>query len=109
MGKRANIASAPRIIGEARVRIAVETREHCGREVPRKFRLKQRDVSVIELLDQWFGSDYRYCKLRGSDDAIYILRVDEPHAGWCLAFYASVRAQAGIPLSDWARPHRTAM
>jgi hypothetical protein len=91
------------------MRVAVETREHCGRKVPRRLRLKHGEATVVELLDQWFGSDYRYCKVRGSDGAIYILRVNEPHTEWRLAFFASPRAQAGIPLSDWARPHRTRM
>lgn len=91
------------------MRVAVKTREHCGRAVPRGFRLKQREVTVVEVLDQWFGSDYRYCKVQGSDGAIYILRVNEPHAEWRLTFFASARAQAGIPFCDWARPHRTKM
>jgi hypothetical protein len=91
------------------MRILVETREHCGREVPRTFRLNGYQVIVVELLDQWFGSDYRYCKVRGSDDAIYILRVQEPHDDWHLAFFAGQRARAAIRWSDWARPHRTRM
>jgi hypothetical protein len=58
--------------------MAVETKEHCGREVRRRFRLRQKEVAVVELLDQWFGSGYRYCKVQGSDGAIYILRLNEP-------------------------------
>lgn len=91
------------------MRIPVETREHCGRAVPCIFHLKEREVIAIELLDQWFGSDYRYCKVRGNDDAIYILRVREPHANWHLAFFSTPRAQAAVRPSDWARPHRTRM
>jgi hypothetical protein len=91
------------------MRIAVETREHCGREVPRRFRLKNRQVNVVELLDQWFGAEYRYCKVKARDEAIYILRVQEPHAEWQLAFFAGPRAHAAIRASDWARPHRTRM
>ncbi len=91
------------------MRIAVETREYCGRLVPCAFHLKEREVIVVELLDQWFGSDYRYCKVRGNDDAIYILRVRESQADWHLAFFSTSRAQAVIRPNDWARPHRTRM
>jgi hypothetical protein len=91
------------------MRIAVETREHCGREVPYKFRLKRREVNVLELLDQWFGSDYRYCKVRANDGGTYILRIDEPHSAWHLAFFASPQAQTAIKPNEWARPHRTRM
>jgi hypothetical protein len=91
------------------MRIAVETREHCGRAVPSTFRLKEREVRLVELLDQWFGSDYRYCKVKGNDDAIYILRVFEPHADWHLAFFSTPRAQATIRPYNWTRPHRSRM
>jgi hypothetical protein len=91
------------------MRISVHTREHCGRQVPHSFRLKERQVNVVELLDQWFGSDYRYCKVQGSDGAIYILRVKEAHDEWQLAFFASVQASGAVPWRDWARPHRTRM
>jgi hypothetical protein len=91
------------------MRIAVETREHCGRQVPRRFYLKKRQVNVVALLDQWFGSDYRYCKVQGRDGAIYILRVKEPHDEWQLAFFTSVQANGAVSWRDWARPHRTRM
>lgn len=53
--------------------------------MPRKFRLKDRQVNAVELLDQWFGSNYRYCKIQGSDGAIYILRLNDPNDEWQLA------------------------
>ena len=59
---------------------------------------------MVELLDQWFGSDYRYCKLRGDDGAIYILRVVEHCCKWRLTMFASKRAQA---LSCMSHARRT--
>ena len=36
------------------------------------------------MLDQWFGADHRYCKLRGGNGALYILRLDENRHEWSL-------------------------
>ncbi|MPZ39356.1 MAG: hypothetical protein GEU95_15125 [Rhizobiales bacterium] len=61
--------------------------------MPRALRLNGRRVAVAEILDQWFGEDYRYCKLRGEDGALYILRVAEDRLAWELTMFA--RAQDG--------------
>lgn len=76
------------------MQIEVETQEVHGMEVPRRFCLTGKPVDVVELLDQWFGSDYRYCKVKGSDGALYILRFDEIRSDWHLTMFASARAQA---------------
>jgi hypothetical protein len=62
------------------MRIDVETEKEAGLEMPRAFHLDGRRVAVAEILDQWFGENYRYCKLRGDDGAVYILRVIEDRA-----------------------------
>jgi hypothetical protein len=50
--------------------------------------------AVLEALDQWYGPDYRYIKVRGYDDgSLYILRFDEPHAEWELTMFVSARAR----------------
>ena len=66
------------------MRVAVDTDEVHGVSVPRGFRLDVREIEVVEVLDQWFGADYRYCKVKGSDGALYILRLDENHSQWTL-------------------------
>jgi hypothetical protein len=55
--------------------------------MPRALRLDGRRVAVAEILDQWFGEDYRYCKLSGDDGAVYILRVAENRAAWELTMF----------------------
>jgi hypothetical protein len=79
---------------EACLQIEVETQEVHGMEVPRRFCLTGKPVDVVELLDQWFGSDYRYCKVKGDDGALYILRFDEIRSDWHLTMFVSARAQA---------------
>lgn len=76
------------------MRIEVETAEARGLSTPRRFHLDRRSIEVVEILDQWFGADHRYCKLKGSDGAFYILRLDENRDEWSLTMFASQEAQA---------------
>lgn len=78
------------------MRICVETaRGYGGVEVPRRFRLDDREVGVVENLDQWHGPDYRYFKITGSDGNLYILRHDEPRGEWDLTLFQRGQLQAG--------------
>ncbi|MGA2126556.1 MAG: hypothetical protein ABSG76_10440 [Xanthobacteraceae bacterium] len=75
--------------------IDVETHPgHRGMLMPQGFELGARRVEVIETIDQWFGPDYRYIKVKGDDDGLYILRVDDVHATWQLTMFESTRGQA---------------
>ena len=76
------------------MRIVVEVSQDHGIEIPRTFRLNGDRIEVVEVLDQWYGSDYRYCKVKGGDGALYILRLDESRSEWHLTMFTSARAQA---------------
>jgi len=76
------------------MRIVVEASQDHGIEIPRTFRLNVDRIEVVEVLDQWYGPDYRYFKVRGGDGALYILRLDESRSEWHLTMFASARAQA---------------
>ncbi|MGA8294386.1 MAG: hypothetical protein WB820_18230 [Rhodoplanes sp.] len=76
------------------MRVEVETDEALGLSMPRKFRFDWRAIEVVEIIDQWFGADHRYCKLKGGDGALYILRLDESRYEWSLIMFASQEAQA---------------
>ena len=52
------------------MRVEVETDEALGLSIPRKFHFDWRAIEVVEIIDQWFGADHRYCKLRGGDGAL---------------------------------------
>jgi hypothetical protein len=60
---------------------------------PHAFRLNADRIEVVEVLDQWYGPDYRYCKVKGGDGALYILRLDENRSEWHLTLFASARVQ----------------
>ena len=76
------------------MRIVVEASQDHGIDIPRTFRLKVNRIEVVEVLDQWYGPDYHYFKVRGGDGALYILRLDESRSEWHLTMFASARAQA---------------
>ena len=91
------------------MRVAVETSQAHGLSMPRQLRLHRREIEVVEVLDQWFGPDCRYCKIEGSDRALYILRVDESRSEWSVIMFASPKAQLIAPQSGaGAHPHRSA-
>jgi hypothetical protein len=81
------------------MRVEVKTDQAYGLSMPRSFRFDGREIEVTEIVDQWFGADHRYCKLKGSDGALYILRLDENRSEWSLTMYASPEAQAIAPQS----------
>jgi hypothetical protein len=76
------------------MRLNVESSRENGLELPRAFDLNGGRVTVVEIIDQWFGPDYRYCKLKGDNGAVYILRVVEHCSDWQLTLFSSRRDQA---------------
>jgi hypothetical protein len=42
---------------------------------------------VEEILDQWYGIDYTYFKLRADDKNLYILKCDETTDEWSLELF----------------------
>ena len=67
--------------------------EHCaghlGVELPVRFRFDGREVEIVENIDQWYGPDYCYFKIKGNDGNFYILRFDEGRAEWELTMFQS--------------------
>jgi len=60
---------------------------HRGEETPRRFRIGDRWVEAVEVLDRWLAPDHRYFKLAGDDGAIYILRHDPRSGVWALTLF----------------------
>jgi hypothetical protein len=55
--------------------------------VPVRLWLGERPVEVVEIVDQWPGTDHRYVKLRGGDGALYIVRHEPARGAWELILY----------------------
>jgi len=62
-----------------------------GVEKLRRIRFDGRQIEVAENIDQWHGADYRYFKVRGSDDNLYMLRHNETRADWQLTMYEQAK------------------
>ena len=52
------------------------------------------EVEIVENVDQWYGQDYCYFKIKGNDGNLYILRFDEGRAEWELTMFQSPGASA---------------
>jgi hypothetical protein len=78
------------------MRIQIETHSDF-RASPRSLYRGDRRIDIIEIVDQWYGPGYRYVKVRGHDDSVYILRFDEICDHWeLIMFYAA-------PPQTWQR------
>lgn len=67
-----------------------------GEETPRRIRLGERHLDVVEVLDRWLAPDHGYFKVLAADGAIYILRNDPARGDWALVMYdRDGRALAG--------------
>lgn len=60
-----------------------------GAETPRRFYLGKRCIEVVDVLDRWLDPEYRYFKLRGDDNGIYILRHSVSEDSWEMTLYNS--------------------
>ncbi len=60
-----------------------------GDERPVRFRLDDRLFKVEELLDQWYGPDDVFYKVRADDGKLYILRQEtsSPNGHWYLVSF----------------------
>jgi hypothetical protein len=53
-------------------------------ERPVSFKLLERTIAVKEILDQWYGEDHLYFKVRADDRKIYLLKYDQGQDQWSL-------------------------
>ncbi len=62
-----------------------------GEEKPRSFTIGSREHPVKDIIDAWYGPDYRYFKVVDSADNIYILRNNERDDTWEIHFFDKTR------------------
>ena len=58
---------------------------------PVRFQLDRQDLFVKEILDQWWGEDATYFKVRADDDKRYILKHTAAGNLWTLAARGIIR------------------
>lgn len=54
---------------------------------PISFQLGTKVVQVTEVIDRWLAPTHRYFKIRGEDQAIYILRHDTEQDRWEMTLF----------------------
>lgn len=64
-----------------------------GEQEPRAFWLGERRLEVVELVDRWYGPDYRYFRCLADDGDRYVLRHDEQSGEWDLAAFTAAAAR----------------
>lgn len=60
-----------------------------GEETPARFFLGERCIEVKEVVDRWLDPSYRYFKLKGDDNGIYILRHSTKEGVWEMTLFNS--------------------
>jgi len=59
-------------------------------ERPVRFHLDERDYLVEEVLDQWYGPDDTFFKVRADDGNLYILRRNTSADEWTLETFRQI-------------------
>ena len=58
-----------------------------GEQYPLRFSLRDRELEVVQVEDQWYGPSEQYFKVRASDGNLYILCHNEDNDSWNLSAY----------------------
>ena len=62
---------------------------HRGEETPRRFRLGDRNIEIVDVIDRWLAPDHRYFKVRDTSGDLYILRNDVIACLWEVTVFRS--------------------
>lgn len=57
---------------------------HKADERPVRFYLGETEYTVEEVLDQWYGPEATYFRVRADDQNVYVLRHGREEDGWTL-------------------------
>jgi hypothetical protein len=76
------------------MQVLVETYMDGGVEKLRRIRFDTRRIEITDNIDQWYGAEYRYFKVGGSDGNLYMVRYDEIRAAWELTMYERTQPQS---------------
>jgi hypothetical protein len=75
-------------------------------ERPIRFHLNGHDYFVEEVLDQWYGPDDAYFKVRADEGNLYILRheTSTPEGVWTLESFRQSKEETDRPSPSAKRP-----
>jgi hypothetical protein len=58
-----------------------------GEETPRRFRLGERQVEIVDVVNRWLTPEHRYFKVKDAQADLYILREDVSSGRWELTWF----------------------
>ncbi len=76
------------------MRVQVEAHADGVGTTPRSLYWDQRRLGIVDMIDQWYGPDYRYVKIKGDDGGVYILVRGRSVGVATMIMFASARGQA---------------
>jgi hypothetical protein len=62
-----------------------------GDERPVRFRIGDRDYMVEEIVEQWYGPDHAFYKVRADDKNVYLLSLQRSTGTWAVELLPSAR------------------
>jgi len=66
-----------------------------GEETPRRIRVGDSRMEIVEIIDRWLAPAYRYFKFRTADGARWIIRHDNQTGQWELTFFRNADVEPG--------------
>ena len=74
-----------------------------GSERPEAFYLGERRLTVENVIDRWYGSDYIYFKVVADDGNVYILKYSELLDSWQLVFFSEKEHNFEVSPDVWKK------
>ncbi len=71
----------------------VQIDSHAPRqEEPQTLYCGERRITIVEVIDRWYGPGDRYVKVTGHERNVYIVRFDQIRDRWDLIMFSAERA-----------------
>lgn len=61
-----------------------------GEQHPTRFKLRDRNLEVEAIEDQWYSPSSQYFRVRANDGNIYVLRHDQENDCWSLEAFRRI-------------------
>jgi hypothetical protein len=58
-----------------------------GEETPQRFRLAEREIEIVDVVDRWLAPDHRYFKVQDTQGDLLILRNDVAARRWEITLF----------------------
>lgn len=60
---------------------------YCAEEKPKRFKLRNKEIEVVNLLSHWLTPGYKNFLVQGNDNSMYTLQLDTHSWNWELTAF----------------------